>query len=65
MKRDLSAEQRKRVVRAGQRRSYEERRRLLLIELRLMRLTNPSRRVVKHMQVQMRKLRFAHREGIV
>ena len=45
--------------------SYAERRRMLLIELRIMRLTKPSRRVVKHMQRQMKKLRFAHREGVV
>lgn len=38
--------------------SYAERRRMLLLELRIMRLTNPSKRIVKHMQRQMRALRF-------
>ena len=45
-------------------RSYAERRRALLIELRMMRMTKPARRVVKHMQSLMRKLRLAHKEGI-
>ena len=45
--------------------SYAERRRMLLIELRLMRLTQPARRVVKHQQRLMRSLRFARREGVV
>lgn len=44
--------------------TYAERRRLLLIELRLMRLTYPARRVIKHQQKLMRQLRFAHREGV-
>lgn len=44
--------------------TYAERRRMLLIELRLMRLTNPARRIVKHQQRLMRALRFARREGI-
>jgi len=47
------------------RRSYAERRRMLLIELRIMRLTNPARRSVKHQQRLMRALRFARREGVV
>lgn len=37
---------------------------MLLVELRLMRLTNPARRVVKHQQRLMRALRFAHKEGL-
>lgn len=44
--------------------SYADRRRALLIELRLMRRTAPARRVVKHMQTLMRKLRTAHRMGV-
>ncbi len=62
-KRDLAAEQRRRTIRSGQREGYEERRRLLLVELRLIRLTHPARRVVKHMQMQMRKLRYARKMG--
>lgn len=46
-----------RARRVGQSNSYADRRRALLIELRIMRLTNPSRRVVKHMQRLMRALR--------
>jgi hypothetical protein len=45
--------------------TYAERRRALLIELRMMRRTNPSKRVVKYMQSLLRILRFAHREGVV
>jgi hypothetical protein len=41
--------------------TYEHRRKLLLIELRLIRLTKPAKRVVKHMQRQMRKLRTTRR----
>jgi hypothetical protein len=44
--------------------TYAERRRAL-IELRMMRRTNPSKRVVKYMQSLLRILRFAHREGVV
>lgn len=36
---------------------YQEQRQALLIELRLLRLTKPSKRVVKHMQRRLRKLR--------
>jgi hypothetical protein len=46
-------------------RTYAERRRSLLIELRVMRRTNPSKRIVKHMQTLMRKLRTARRLGVV
>lgn len=45
--------------------SYAERRRGLLIELRIMRLTHPQKRVVKHMQRLMRGLRWMRSEGIV
>lgn len=45
--------------------SYAERRKMLLVELRLMRLTNPARRVVKHQQRLMRGLRFARSIGAV
>jgi len=41
--------------------TYAERRRALLIELRLIRRTRPSRRVVKHMQRLMKKLRTYRR----
>jgi hypothetical protein len=37
--------------------TYAQRRRLLLIELRIMRRTNPAKRVIKHMQRLMQKLR--------
>ena len=50
--------------RAVDRPTYVERRRMLLVELRLMRLTNPARRVVKRQQRLMRSLRFARREGL-
>lgn len=40
---------------------YRMRRQELLVELRVMRLTKPARRVVKHMQLQMRKLRTLRR----
>lgn len=43
--------------------TYVQQRKLLLIELRLMRLTAPARRVVKHMQTQMRKLRTMRNMG--
>ena len=52
------------IVKRLREKTYAERRRMLLIELRIMRFTSPSRRVVKHMQMLMRKLRFAHREGM-
>ena len=45
--------------------TYAERRRLLLLELRFMRLTNPARRIVKHQQKLMRKLRFTRNMGVV
>ena len=45
--------------------TYAQQRLALLVELRLIRLTSPARRVVKHMQTQMRKLRNARRMGIV
>lgn len=44
--------------------SYAERRRTLLVELSIMRLTNPTKRVVKHQQRLMRALRIARREGV-
>jgi len=37
--------------------TYEERRFALLVELRLLRQTGAAKRVVKHMQREMRKLR--------
>jgi len=46
-------------------RSYAERRQSLLIELRVMRLTKPTKRVVKHMQRLMRGLRWMRTEGLV
>lgn len=44
--------------------TYAERRFELLVELRFLRLTAPARRVVKHVQLEMRKLRTARRLGI-
>jgi hypothetical protein len=41
--------------------AYADERRALLIELRIMRRTGASKRVVKHMQRLMRKLRTARR----
>lgn len=45
--------------------TYAEHRRLLLIEMRLMRLTKPAQRVVKHQQRLMKVLRLVRRDGIV
>lgn len=39
------------------RRTYAERRFDLLVELRLLRRTRPARRVLKHVQRELRKLR--------
>jgi hypothetical protein len=47
------------------RESYSEQRKRLLIELRLMRMTKPTRRVVKHQQRLMKALRIARKEGIL
>ena len=46
-------------------RDYATERQLLLIELYFVRKTSPARRVVKHIQMQMRKLRNAHRMGLL
>lgn len=42
-------------------REYCDRRLALLIELRMIRRTSPSQRVIKHMQLQLRKLRTYRR----
>jgi len=45
--------------------SYAERRLVLIVELRLLRMTKPALRVVKHVQREMRKLRNARRMGVI
>lgn len=55
----------KRAVPKRKPRTYAEERRMLLIELRIMRLSQPARRIVKHMQRLMRSLRWRRKEGVL